>query len=245
MNEKTNEKQLRREIRWVQIGRVVDLIMAIMFVLYALILLTMLVIDLCCLLPDDKVVDESTATIVEEPKEELPVVDTPIETVTPEPIVTEVRAVELEPSTAAGAIEMVYYDVPLDEDLQKHIIIVCNYYNIEPSIIFAMIERESRFRADVIGDNGRSYGLMQIQPRWHQARMDKLGVTDLLDPYQNVLVGIDYIAELFTWNQDVEWVLMAYNGGPSYANRLAGNGTVSAYATGVLDAAREMRGDAA
>lgn len=130
--------------------------------------------------------------------------------------------------------EVVYFDVPLSEDLQDHIFEVCESYGVDPAVIIAMIGKESTYRADTIGDNGNSYGLMQIQPRWHQARIDRLGVTDLLDPYQNVVVGINYFAELLGYGQGLEWSLMAYNGGISYANKKTAAGEVSDYARIVL-----------
>ena len=128
-----------------------------------------------------------------------------------------------------------YFDVPLDEALQDHIFALCKEREFDPAIVVAMIERESYYNPLCMGDNGASYGLMQIQPRWHQARMDKLGCTNLLDPYQNVTVGLDYLVELSETGKGIEWVLMAYNGGPSYANRKAKEGRISGYASWVLD----------
>ena len=133
-----------------------------------------------------------------------------------------------------------YYDVPLSEQLQDHIFALCEYYRINPAIVIAIIEKESNYRDWVMGDSGRSYGLMQVQKRWHEARMKKLGVTDLLDPYQNVAVGIDILAELLHRNNDIEWALMAYNGGASYANNLASQGIVSKYANRVLEISRGL-----
>lgn len=133
-----------------------------------------------------------------------------------------------------------YFDVPLDEELQDHIFAECDRYGVEPSVVIAMIERESGFRESVIGDSGRSFGLMQIQKKWHSGRMEKLGCDDLLDPYQNVTVGIDFLAELIGSGKGVEWALMAYNGGPGYANRLRGEGRVSDYASGVMASAARI-----
>lgn len=113
-----------------------------------------------------------------------------------------------------------FYDVPLDYELQYHIINESKVYDIDPAIVFAMIERESSFRADVIGDNGKSFGLMQIMKHHHEDRMEKLGVTDLLDEYQNVMVGIDFLAELIDrYDGNVEMALVAYNMGASGANK--------------------------
>ena len=133
--------------------------------------------------------------------------------------------------------EVVYYNVPLDEGIQDHIFMVCEDYGIDPALIVSMIGRESGYREDAVGDSGKSLGLMQIQPRWHKDRMNRLGCDDLLDPYQNVEVGIDLFAELLNQNGSVEWALMAYNGGPTYANKKLAQGKVSEYAQTVMTTA--------
>lgn len=141
----------------------------------------------------------------------------------------------LEPLPEMTCVEpMLYYNVPLDEDLQSYIFELCEASGIDSSIVIAMIGRESTYRDYVVGDNGRSFGLMQIQARWHRDRMSELGCTDLLDPYQNVAVGVDYLAELMSTGEPIEWVLMAYNGGPSYANKKYLAGIVSDYAREIL-----------
>lgn len=138
------------------------------------------------------------------------------------------------------APEVVYFDVPLEEPLQDRIFELCEERGIDPAIIVAMIERESRFRASIKGDHGRSYGLMQIQPKWHQKRANELGCPDLLNPYHNVTVGIDLLGDLIETGGSLEWALMAYNGGAAYANRLAARGEVSNYAKAVLSNAEKL-----
>ena len=132
-------------------------------------------------------------------------------------------AVETEPTQPTVAL----YDVPLDDSLQLHIINQAESYGIDPAIIVAMAWKESTYRADAIGDGGNSYGLCQIQPRWHYSRMQKLGCTDLLDPYQNVTVACDYLCELVNRYGSTEAALTAYNRG-HYA------GTVTSYAVDVM-----------
>lgn len=135
-----------------------------------------------------------------------------------------------------------YFDVPLSDEMQDYIFDICDSYNVDPELIVSMIFHESSFRSGVIGtnDSGYSYGLMQIMPRWNQDRMDRLECQDLLDPYQNVLVGTDLIAEYIEMGNGIEWALMAYNGGLSYANRRASEGVVSSYATRVMAYADEL-----
>jgi hypothetical protein len=106
-----------------------------------------------------------------------------------------------------------YYNVPLDKETQDQIFKLCRAYGIDEKIVLAMCWRESLFRADAVGDNGHSFGLMQIQKRYHGERMERLGVDNLLDPVQNVTVGIDFIAELFHKYGDIEKALVCYNCG--------------------------------
>lgn len=145
-------------------------------------------------------------------------------------VVPEVEEVEPEPEVIPEEVPetVSIYDVPLDLDLQLFIIQECEEHHIDPAVIIAMIQRESTFKVEAIGDNGNSFGLMQIQPRWHSERMNKLGCTDLLDPYQNVAVGIDFLAEMLDWyDGDMAKALTAYNQGTF-------KGVVSNYASGIL-----------
>lgn len=143
--------------------------------------------------------------------------------------------------------EVAFYDVPLDEDLQLYIMNLCNERHISTALVLAMIERESNFDASAVGDNGRSFGLMQIQPRWYQERMEQLGGGDWLNPYDNVTVGINILTDLFRkYGDDVYMVLMTYNGGSSYARRMVEQGKVSDYALEIVARAEELdkeRGD--
>lgn len=144
---------------------------------------------------------------------------------------------ELETEETAAPIEtipkVVYFNVELPQYLQDYIISECRKVGIRPAIVVAMIERESRFNQYAMGDDGRSFGLMQIQPKWHLQRMIDLGCTDLFNPTQNVTVGINYLAELYNTYGDITKALVAYNCG-SY------NGTITNYATEVMARASEL-----
>lgn len=170
--------------------------------------------------------DEKPATEQNLPSEEdimEPIEEEPVMEVA-EPVVEEVK---VEP-------KVLYFDVPLSEDLQDTIFTECESRDVDPAIIVAMIKRESDYNPNCISDGGKSFGLMQIQPRWHQSRANKLGCPDLMNPYDNVTVGIDLFASLYKQGGSLEWALMAYNGGPSYANRKTKNGEVSDYARAVI-----------
>ena len=138
-------------------------------------------------------------------------------------------------ATPEEAPELKHWDgIPLAAELQDYIVKKCEAVNIRPSVAFAMIYRESTYKADAIGDGGNSFGLMQIQPKWHYERMVKLNCTNLLNPYHNVTVGIDYLAELILrYDGDTAKALVAYNRG-SYA------GTITEYADAVLSEAQRL-----
>lgn len=138
------------------------------------------------------------------------------------------------------AIESIYYDVPLDSKLQDFIIQTCEEHHISPALVIAMIGQESQYNTSAVGDNGNSVGLMQIQERWHRERMDRLGCTNLKNPYQNITVGVDLLAELYEMNPDTYWVLMAYNGGTDYADNMMEANTYSTYAVEVSAMAAEL-----
>lgn len=123
------------------------------------------------------------------------------------------------------------------EELEFYIERVCEPVNICPELVQAIIERESRWNPSAV--NGDCMGLMQISERWHRERMERLGVTDLFDPYDNILVGVDYMAELFERYEDPGMVLMIYNG-DSQAKNLQATGNLSEYADWILTRSAEL-----
>ena len=126
------------------------------------------------------------------------------------------------------------------EELEEYIEAICEPRNICPELIEATIERESRWNPKAV--NGDCMGLMQISERWHRERMERLGVTDLFDPYDNILVGVDYMAELFERYEDPGMVLMVYNG-DSRAKDLQATGNLSEYAERILTRSAELERD--
>ena len=136
---------------------------------------------------------------------------------------------------------VLYYDVPLEKDLQEHIFHLCSEYEINPQIVIAMIAVESNYDAGAVSEDYKSVGLMQIQEQWHRGRMTRLKCHNLYSPYMNVTVGIDYLAELKVLNSDIGFMLSAYNGGINYANEQALNGYNNNYVQKVLKTASELK----
>jgi len=103
-------------------------------------------------------------------------------------------------------------DVPLPFAEQDYLHTAAEEAGIPYELALAVVRVETGFR-NVLGDDGESAGYMQVQERWHSARMEKLGVTDLMDPAGNFRVGCNYLAELVVRYGDLTDALTAYNSG--------------------------------
>lgn len=135
-----------------------------------------------------------------------------------------------------------FYDVPLSEEEQMHIFYECDGYEIDPAIVIALIERESYYSSNEVSSHG-AIGLMQVVPKWHWDRMERLGCTDLYDPYQNITVGIDYLAELKQNGGDITYALTAYLYGERKATTLISNGTIPDYTKWIMRRATELENE--
>lgn len=110
-------------------------------------------------------------------------------------------------------------------------------YNICPELLMAIIETESSGQA--YATNGNCIGLMQVSSRYHGGRMQKLGVSNLYEEYDNILTAADYLAELFQKYKEPSLVLDMYNGN-SKAMYNYENGILSTYADKILTRASEL-----
>ena len=89
---------------------------------------------------------------------------------------------------------------------------VASAYGVDPALVLAVVWTESRCDPSALGRDNDS-GLMQVIPKWHGARIERLGVTDLFDPVQNMTLGVDLLVDLGA-KKDLRKALATYNGGP-------------------------------
>jgi soluble lytic murein transglycosylase-like protein len=90
-----------------------------------------------------------------------------------------------------------------------------NLHRVEAAIVRAIIATESAFDPRARSRAG-AIGLMQLMP----ATARELGV-DPFEPAQNIEGGVRYFSELLKMFGGVELALVAYNGGPGFAQRYA------------------------
>ena len=112
-----------------------------------------------------------------------------------------------------------YPSVDLSEEMQHFIFVQTGEAAIDYELVLAIIMHESNCDPDAISATN-DYGLMQIN-EINLPEMRKYGLTDMLDPQQNVTAGITILTQLADrfghGEENMVRVLMAYNMGPSGA----------------------------
>lgn len=137
--------------------------------------------------------------------------------------------------TEWSANEVPYYDIKLSQELQLYTYTKCADLGIaeDYELVLAMMWQESSYRPNLISKTN-DYGLMQINKVNHSWLSEELGITDFLDPYQNIDAGTHIIASLLLKYEDPHKALMAYNFGEAGARRHWKQGTyTSAYSRAV------------
>lgn len=91
-------------------------------------------------------------------------------------------------------------------------------YDVDPALVAAIVENESRFRPRALSHRG-ARGLMQLMPRTGRW----MGARNLYDPEQNLDAGVKYLKYLekrFNGNQTK--IIAAYNAGEGNVQRYGG-----------------------
>ena len=89
---------------------------------------------------------------------------------------------------------------------------------VPEELIAAIMSVESGGRPNAVSKKG-ARGLMQLMPKTAVS----MGVTDIMDPQQNLLGGARYLKKLMkSFDGNLDWVIAAYNMGPTALHRAEG-----------------------
>lgn len=134
------------------------------------------------------------------------------------------------------------FDIALSVELQQYTYEVADSYGVKEyyPLILSLMWVESRYRTDSISKSS-DYGIMQINKCNHSWLREELGITDFLDPEQNIQAGIRILSEYLITYNDEHRALMAYNMGVSGAKRQWNKGNyTSSYSRKVMNALDEL-----
>lgn len=126
------------------------------------------------------------------------------------------------------------YNIKLPVEQQKFAYNISKKYGIQYELFLAVMSQESGFNAGAVG-GGNSYGLCQIHVSNHASLRSKLGISNFLDPYDNMTAGAYLLAQYFstarkvTGGDTVEvYALNSYNMGEGiYFNNCYSKGIVN------------------
>ena len=197
----------------------------------------------------------STAAPTEVPAETDPTAKTATPTETPvETPATEAAATDPESATplisvvetADPLVVEVILTSPIDAEIQHRIFHEACGDSIDKfCAVMAIAHNESRYQFDAIGDEGKSYGYLQIKIECHLDRLARYGFTpeDMFDPVKCTIIALDYLEELAGWPAEgltrenfTHQVLIYYNMGPGNGGKyLAKGNTSSPYSREVME----------
>jgi len=86
---------------------------------------------------------------------------------------------------------------------------IAGKYDVDPALVLAVIKSESDFDPHAVSSKG-ALGLMQLMPETAY----EMGVSDVLDPRENIEGGIRYLKSLLgAFDGDLDRSIAAYNAG--------------------------------
>ncbi len=144
----------------------------------------------------------------------------------PMPTTTEIHGIGLPDPVAAGRRDAAlrqaghkfsdkkpvgckYPEVIADAKLLGWVNSYSKKHGLDPRLVYALIEQESRFNACAVSPKG-AQGLMQIMPDTQKL----LGLTEPFNPERNIAAGTQYLRSMLDKFQTEVMALAAYNAGP-------------------------------
>ena len=159
-----------------------------------------------------------------------------------EPIPAEIAPIpEPDPDPAPVYEPEPYNDPDIPDEIEAAAEAAAEVYGFDPEFLEAVAFYESTYNTKA--ENGGCWGLMQVAPRWHYDRMERLGYTkeQLWEAGPNMMVAADYLRELYDRHGDLNWALMYYNGDSRANDYLKGQAKASGYARQCQELADELR----
>jgi tape measure domain-containing protein len=129
----------------------------------------------------------------------------------------------------------------LSAEIQSDVEQTAQQYGIDPALIFAMIQEESRGNTSITSPKG-ARGILQLMPetaRRYGLRVGG-GIDERTDPVKNLQAGIHYMADLLQmFNGNIKLALAGYNAGAGavqkYGNQVPPYGETQKYVKDITE----------
>ena len=122
---------------------------------------------------------------------------------------------------------------------EEYVLRYAEQSGVDPNLVFAIIKRESNFRANAVSGAGAK-GLMQLMPSTAYDISERIGVydfsvEDIFEPAVNIRLGTWYIAHLLDlFDGNLVNAVAAYNAGQGRVNEWLSDSANVCYKTGTL-----------
>lgn len=144
----------------------------------------------------------------------------------------------------------IFYAIPLSEELQCYTYTMCCYFQIPEmyTYLLAIFWQETHYTDDQIHENENGttdYGIAQINSSNIEMLTDQIGITDIMDPEQNICSACYIFAALLTYyDGNIHKSIMAYNLGTGNVAKLEAQGIYSSeYTDLVYDKLERLKAD--
>ena len=127
----------------------------------------------------------------------------------------------------------IYYDIPLSQEKQDYIFSLCEEYSLPADLVLAVMKAESNFTDGEISENN-DWGIMQINSVNHEWLKKELGVSDILDFYDNTLCGVYMLSDYYHKYADINKIAMCYRYGEAGALKMWEQGIYETEYTGQI-----------
>ena len=115
-----------------------------------------------------------------------------------------------------GIVFLLFNFVFMSKKYQNYVEFYCDEYNLDSSLVYAIIKAESNFDANAVSRAG-ALGLMQLLPSTAKWIAGELNLdyyeNDLFEPSKNIRYGCFYLRYLMNKFDNIDVVVCAYNAG--------------------------------